>query len=110
MTTIHNDDWQNAQEMAHDNLNIIPPPIESLNLLQKKDKVVICNGYERFKVRVAHIFDSPDKHSTDWNILGIVENDLVCYASYSKGSLVQFMGKNIHKIILSEKIDLNIGR
>ena len=73
----------NAQELAKrytDTFEV--PSIEQLNKLRIDNYVKICNGKERFWVKLTNINDD--------NLTGIVVSYLVFDATYNLGSMIHF--------------------
>ena len=103
-TLIHRDNWQNVRKMSRYNPDITFISIVNIYQIKPNDIIQICNGYERIWVSVKIMMINSKKYHLDWDIIGTIIEEVVCYASYKKGDTVQFQVKNIHHIIPHDKI------
>ena len=100
-STIHSDNWQNVRRMSRFNPDIAFTPIMRIYQIKPNDKIQICNGYEKIWVTVKIMIVDSKRSHLEWMIHGTIFEEVVCYAPYKKGDIVQFMVKNIHHIISS---------
>ena len=91
---VYTDNWINAKEMHEKNPDSFEiPSKEELDNLKEGDLVKICNGCERFFVKVSKIL-------SDGNMNGIVDNHLIFETEYGFRDSVQFHRDNIYTIYL----------
>jgi hypothetical protein len=109
---VFNDRWIDAQRMHKNNPNTFNVPSRNdLTELQIGDSVKICNGHERFWVRLSVIYKAYRRQkSTAWIFIGRVDNILINEKPYKLGDLILFRGKNIYEITRMSDINNVIAK
>lgn len=93
---IHTDNWVNVQEKAREHTDTYQAPsISDLDSIVPGISVKICNGRERFFVKVTEVFPNG-------TMIGLVSNCLVCGSPYNMGGKVRFHKSNIMLIFTPE--------
>ena len=89
--TIHEDKWVDAQEVHKENPDTFEvPDSKKLENLKLGDTAKICNGEERFWVKITEINDD--------TIIGTVNNALVDTSKYNYEDYVSFKKTHIYDI------------
>lgn len=93
------DNWVDAQELHNFQPETFDAPsLEEINKIEKGTSVKICNGKERFWVRISGVY-SQDKTDFEKEFEGRVANYLLDNSDYDYSDRVIFAAKNIYEIL-----------
>jgi hypothetical protein len=93
------EEWVDAQAMAARSLKFWAPPADAIGTIGVGTLAKICNGEERFWVRVAAI-EKPTSDPLGFVFTATVDNVLISDRGYAYGDYVRFEGRHIYAIDL----------